>query len=122
MRPLSRPEVANSLKKDSIPEDPSARATRKSFRDREADKNGIVIRERTWNNRTGRHKMKPGRREADKVDAGGQGTIRIQPGVSANIRMETTRYKRDTKTHVSLAPKTPFPKTPFPFPETTQTF
>ena len=50
----------------------SARATRKRFRDREAEKNGVVIRERTWNNKTGRHEMKPGRREDNKFDAGGQ--------------------------------------------------
>ena len=32
--------------------------------------------------------MKPGRWEANKVDAGGQGTIGFQPGVSAKIGME----------------------------------
>ena len=46
---------------------------RKRFRDREAEKNGIVIRERILNNRTGRHKIKPGRQEANKIDGGGGG-------------------------------------------------
>ena len=92
-RPSSWPEVTKSLKKGMIPDDgniqfSSARATRKKFRDREAEKNGIVIRERTWNSRTGRHKIKAGRREANKVDGRGQGFIGFQPGVSAKIGVE----------------------------------
>ena len=89
-------------KKGRIPGDgniqfPSARATRKQFRNREAEKNGIVIRERTWNNRTGRHKMKADRRKANKVDAGGQGTIGFQPSVSAKIGMEMVPNIQNTK-------------------------
>ena len=115
--PPSRPEVANSLRKDRIPEDgniqfPSAWATRKRFRDRGAEKNGIVIRElRTWNNRTGRHKMKPGRREANKVDAGGQGTIGFQPGVSAKIGMEMAPKIQNTELRKSNSSETKLSRT-----------
>ena len=56
-----------------------------------------MIRERTWNNRTGRHKMKADRQEANKVNAGGQGTIGFQPGVSAKIRMEMAPNIQNTK-------------------------
>ena len=70
---------------------------RKDIRDREAGENGIVIRERTWNNRTGRHKMKPGKREANKVDVGGKGTIGFQPGVSAKIGMEMAPNIQNTE-------------------------
>ena len=90
------------MKKDKVPEDgyiqfTSARATRKRFRDRKAEKNGIVIRERTWNNRTGRHKTNPGRREANKIDAGGQGTIGLQSGVSVNIGMAMASTTQNTE-------------------------
>ena len=74
MQPPSRPAVTNRLEKDRIPKDgniqfPSARATRKRFRDRETEKNSIVIRERRWNNGTGRDKMNPDRRKANKIGA-----------------------------------------------------
>ena len=90
------------MKKDRVPEDgyihfPSARAKRKRFRDREAEINSIVIGKRTWNNRTGRHKMKPGGREANKIDAGVQGTIGIQPGVRVKFGMEMAPNIQNTE-------------------------
>ena len=66
-------------------------------KDREAEINGIVIGKRTWNNRTGRHKMKPGGREANKIDAGVQGTIGIQPGVRVKIGMEMAPNIQNTE-------------------------
>ena len=79
-KPASRPEITDSFDKGRILENrdiqfPSARTMRNGFRDRETKKNSIMIRKRTWNNRTGRHKMKPDRREANEVDTGGQGAI-----------------------------------------------
>ena len=41
--------------------------------------------------------MKPGRREANKVDEGGQGTIGFQPGVSAKIGMEMAPNIQNTE-------------------------
>ena len=41
--------------------------------------------------------MKPGRWEANKVDAGGQGTIGFQSGVSAKIGMEMAPNVQNTE-------------------------
>ena len=41
--------------------------------------------------------MKAGRREANKVDAGGKGAIGFQPGVSAKIGMELAPNIQNTE-------------------------